>query len=609
MSSKKDIRESLLSMGFSANYIDRAFTVYEKKYGYSYNVEVMTEVIVRLQNKDNAKLLKNVFQQPSQPNTYIPAFDTHLTLSEANTLKVKDKVDHRDRVGRYVLGTIVEKSGTNIKIHYNGWSRKWDEWCNYSNNHELNRLAKPTTISKRPAHRFKPIRKGDYIDINPTMRHPGWTGGKIRRLDKHSGQVQIVYEVDKRYLYWAHLDDEKEIAAFSGKVKPPSDEEICNPYNANDKLCVKNPQNNKWYNAKVINVHDNWIRVSLDGYDTKYNNSFHMIRDKKLLNLIWYHALSFQSLKATCLINCYNEWKSVKNAFGMNTKLAIEWLNKQKKPFKECKLSYILICGYGKSVNIPTDVQRIIASFCNFMFVKLIYCIDENKYEYRVLDTNITIRNLAKILEIENDLDPENKQYIYSNYVRIFARFGLIKEIYPIKTAKMEVKWNSLIMDNDSERWVEIPDDYTELSLTQLNHSITFDKVLEIGVGFVTFEKKKKSLSGNIWIPKKSFCSFNTEYDWNCNVTKDKWIDSLKIGDIIDVFDNYIDNQWRLGMIRYIFEYKLYIHYIGYHVKYDRIIDVLKESYDLRKRSLLPYRCMNGKKQKVNKIMQCWRTD
>eukprot|EP01084_Bolivina_argentea_P060615 110729_1 len=609
MSSKKDIRESLLSMGFSANYIDRAFTVYEKKYGYSYNVEVMTEVIVRLQNKDNAKLLKNVFQQPSQPNTYIPAFDTHLTLSEANTLKVKDKVDHRDRVGRYVLGTIVEKSGTNIKIHYNGWSRKWDEWCNYSNNHELNRLAKPTTISKRPAHRFKPIRKGDYIDINPTMRHPGWTGGKIRRLDKHSGQVQIVYEVDKRYLYWAHLDDEKEIAAFSGKVKPPSDEEICNPYNANDKLCVKNPQNNKWYNAKVINVHDNWIRVSLDGYDTKYNNSFHMIRDKKLLNLIWYHALSFQSLKATCLINCYNEWKSVKNAFGMNTKLAIEWLNKQKKPFKECKLSYILICGYGKSVNIPTDVQRIIASFCNFMFVKLIYCIDENKYEYRVLDTNITIRNLAKILEIENDLDPKNKQYVWSNYIRMFVRFKLAKDIYPVQTNKMEVEWNSLIKNENIERWIEVPDDYTELLLTQLNNSIAFDKVLEIGVGFLM----------ELFVPK-TVCSFNLEDKVN---SQKEWMEHLKIGDIVEAY-NDIEKRWCLAMIRYItryiVEYKFYIHYIGYHVKYDEIIDVSydahkrSQSFTLRKRSTcpglsLPYRSQKLINEKVNEIMLCWRID
>eukprot|EP01084_Bolivina_argentea_P075588 137011_1 len=50
-----------------------------------------------------------------------------------------------------------------------------------------------------------------------------------------------------------------------------------------------------------------------------------------LLYFPWYGKASFNSLKATCLINCYNEWESVKNAFGMNTKLAIEWLNKQKK--------------------------------------------------------------------------------------------------------------------------------------------------------------------------------------------------------------------------------------------------------------------------------------
>ena len=45
----------VISMGFQSNYVTRAFKVYEKNYGYSYNVEVITEIIVRLQNKDKAR--------------------------------------------------------------------------------------------------------------------------------------------------------------------------------------------------------------------------------------------------------------------------------------------------------------------------------------------------------------------------------------------------------------------------------------------------------------------------------------------------------------------------------------------------------------------------
>ena len=53
--SKKDIQDMLVSMGFKPNYIQRAFIVYVKNYGNNYNVEVITEIIVRLQNKDLKK--------------------------------------------------------------------------------------------------------------------------------------------------------------------------------------------------------------------------------------------------------------------------------------------------------------------------------------------------------------------------------------------------------------------------------------------------------------------------------------------------------------------------------------------------------------------------
>eukprot|EP01083_Nonionella_stella_P008266 23783_1 len=56
MASKKVIQEMFVSMGFQPNYIQRGFKVYEKNYGHSYNVEVITEIIIRLQNKDQVKL-------------------------------------------------------------------------------------------------------------------------------------------------------------------------------------------------------------------------------------------------------------------------------------------------------------------------------------------------------------------------------------------------------------------------------------------------------------------------------------------------------------------------------------------------------------------------
>eukprot|EP01083_Nonionella_stella_P146969 462973_1 len=59
ISSKDHICHNLLSMRFDPNYIRRAFKVYESSYGHSgYTIDVITELILRLQNKDEQKLTK-----------------------------------------------------------------------------------------------------------------------------------------------------------------------------------------------------------------------------------------------------------------------------------------------------------------------------------------------------------------------------------------------------------------------------------------------------------------------------------------------------------------------------------------------------------------------
>eukprot|EP01084_Bolivina_argentea_P268927 456916_1 len=68
---RSPMEETLVSLGFQKNYIGRAFKVYEKNYGFSYNIEVMTEIIVRLQNKDKLKAKtqkRNAADKESQPS-------------------------------------------------------------------------------------------------------------------------------------------------------------------------------------------------------------------------------------------------------------------------------------------------------------------------------------------------------------------------------------------------------------------------------------------------------------------------------------------------------------------------------------------------------------
>ena len=111
-----------------------------------------------------------------------------MTWKEANELKIGDKVDHRDEVGRFLLATIKGKEGTKLKIHYDGWDEKWDTCQDY--NIQLHNFAKSRSISHRKAHVLKDLKLYDLIECSP-LRHPGWKLAEIRRFDSRSGQIQV----------------------------------------------------------------------------------------------------------------------------------------------------------------------------------------------------------------------------------------------------------------------------------------------------------------------------------------------------------------------------------------------------------------------------------
>ena len=230
---RKVIEQALKSTGHGLTYINKAFEVYEKEYGYSYNVEIFMEIIKSLEKKDGVAIEVNVFnpdktklaafeiesaQQssdaiPKYPpkaqsiptnsmtnhgryeqatSQSIPFFEQHMRLQDAYKLKLYDKIDHRRNDGPFVYATVIAKQGTNLKITYEGLSSACDTWSDFKQ--ELHRFAKPESISKRPAHRFKQLKKGANIDINPTQIPSGWKSGEIRRLDQFSGQVQVAYK-------------------------------------------------------------------------------------------------------------------------------------------------------------------------------------------------------------------------------------------------------------------------------------------------------------------------------------------------------------------------------------------------------------------------------
>eukprot|EP01083_Nonionella_stella_P218603 783819_1 len=153
-------------------------------------------------------------------------FVPHMSVEDAYVLSVHAKIDHRDHVGRFLPATVEQKQGSNLRIHYDGWSRKWDVWSDF--NAELHRFASAGSISSRPSHhrQFNELKKGDSVDINPLHSHAGWKVGEILRLDAKSGQVCVAYEYFdtlsiKTHLYWTHLDNADEIALLHTKTDRP----------------------------------------------------------------------------------------------------------------------------------------------------------------------------------------------------------------------------------------------------------------------------------------------------------------------------------------------------------------------------------------------------
>merc|ERR1712154_298491 len=119
-----------------------------------------------------------------------------MTSEELFDLEVSDTLDHRDVVGRFVLSEIIDTDHETeqVLIHYEGWSSRYDTWCNYVE--EPHRFAKANSISRLQAQRLNDLKVGDKVDL---CRHPWddidggldkWRPAKIKRFDSDSSQVE-----------------------------------------------------------------------------------------------------------------------------------------------------------------------------------------------------------------------------------------------------------------------------------------------------------------------------------------------------------------------------------------------------------------------------------
>eukprot|EP01083_Nonionella_stella_P276257 938565_1 len=147
------VEATLVSMGFDSSDITMSFKAYENNYGIGsdYNIEILTQIIIDLQQK-HSENNHTVSKQPmsTSPSSFMiqyPPFIPHMPLDDAMRLCVGDRLDYMDNGGRFVFTEVIEKREDSrtpeLKI-YDGRAMKW---CIPTQ--ELYRLAYPGSISLR----------------------------------------------------------------------------------------------------------------------------------------------------------------------------------------------------------------------------------------------------------------------------------------------------------------------------------------------------------------------------------------------------------------------------------------------------------------------------
>ena len=238
------VLSELVSMGYPESYIGRALKIHHKsKFGTNYNVSLLVEIIARLKAKDqqkhSAKHRKkaNVSNDPNQHN--IPKrppapFRAHFPSSQSavNYLATNDLIDYRYANGRYILCRIVDRSGSQIRVHPASLppsNRKHDEWC--SVDLQFHRLAVARSVTLRPLsasppqHPLRGLQCDELIDVNPRHRrgHDGWKHGQIIKREGHSGQIKVLYfHRNEHHSLWVHFENVDEAAPFNSRYDPLS---------------------------------------------------------------------------------------------------------------------------------------------------------------------------------------------------------------------------------------------------------------------------------------------------------------------------------------------------------------------------------------------------
>merc|ERR1712173_581799 len=107
--------------------------------------------------------------------------------------------------------------------------------------------------------------------------------------------------------------------------------------------------------------------------------------------------------------------------------------------------------------SIIVDIENAIKDFLGYCFIHLGY----DAKAFMFVDRRHTLWDISQYLMKDMCTYPVIHVLIPDCLIRLGLRFGCLKDVYPVKTEKMEVTVEEIEeMKIDPDRWMEVPYDY-----------------------------------------------------------------------------------------------------------------------------------------------------
>jgi len=116
-------------------------------------------------------------------------------------LKVGDLVDAMDSDQKWFESVIIEIKGTKAKVHFKGWSSKWDSYL------DIQSASIQYLHTKTPKWRI--FQEGDEIEIRSEGEPPRWYDGKVLQVDKKAQKIHVKASSEKGFTRWVEINGEE----------------------------------------------------------------------------------------------------------------------------------------------------------------------------------------------------------------------------------------------------------------------------------------------------------------------------------------------------------------------------------------------------------------